>query len=1493
MFHKDDIDYFPLTKEQEGLWVEYQKNPNALNYNTYFTLKLAGNLDPKRFLESEFVVSNHFPVSRTKIAIFDGIPYQGIYTQTDSNCFQFSDLTHMESPDFTALNSFKKTSQTPYKLEDEFCFRTHLVKASENVFYFLVKTHHVFVDGYSAHLFLTALSHIYNRRPESLEVVLPQKTTKDYLDYLNKISDKLKTERSLKHWREQLQDADLEYDFSILGNPSCSREEKSSITLSLGKDVIAKAKVFCKSQKTTLFLFYTAILNFLLYKHGNKKDIVTCYPLDTRHPGFKKVAGHFVKTLPMRIIIGEEDTFQDLCIKTKETRQKDRKFEDLPLSDILHDFRISNRHKPSNFNISIGQTIKDTSSLQLENIDATRIDFFGGEMDVDLSILFDPTDIDGNIEIKYKASLFYEGFMDNIANKIVDIINFAIENPHTKLSDLDILTDAEKRKILVDFNNNLAKFPKNKTIHQLFEEQVSKTPDNVAVVFQDQKITYKELNERANQLGHYLRKKGVNSNNLVCLCLDRSIEMIISMLGVLKAGGAYVPLDPDYPQERKQFILEDTGAKILITHNNLIDSHKLKEIECVNLDRITFSKEEINNTHNINDPNDLIYVIYTSGTTGVPKGAMLEHRNIVGLFFSDFSVFDFNDKDTWSMFHSYNFDYSVLEMYGALLHGGKLIIIPKMMTKDPFTFSNTLHEQKVTILCQTPRSFYNLADEMLIHHKTSPKIRTIILAGEALSVDRLKRYHNSNPHVKLINMYGITETTVVSTYKYLTQKEISQNVSNIGTPIPTTKIYILNDHLSPMPIGAIGEIYISGYGVSRGYLNNPDLTKERFIPNPFEDGTMYKSGDLARWLPNGDIEYMGRIDHQLKIRGFRVEIGEIETTMRSYEGINEVHVDATDKDGDAKELIAYFTANKEIDIHDLKLFLANKTPSYMVPAGFVSLDFFPLTSNGKIDRKSLHALTVDKISSENYVAPTSSLEIKLASVWQSILKVDKIGKRDNFFDLGGDSLDAVKLATKLADEGLAVDVLTIFNHPTIDELIPFVQKKGVLDSALVHNIEGEIPLLPTQMWFFNNKFEDFNHWNSAIWCNLKKPITLDVFKTIFAHITKQHDILRARFSLKDGQWTQTVFDYEAIKDTQILFEHHVINFDTYQDEQKAIRDIALNSYTKIDIEKGPLAVVCLFDLKKENRQKLFINVHHLLGDGYSTRVLLGDLEIAFEQIRNSTKIALPPKTTSVKEWVDFLGRYATRDQVTKEINHHLEDLSTPDVLPFDYIKGESTISSQRTTKLFLDKNITDVLYKKVYSRGYNVQDVLLTALVSALKDWKQQAVINLMLAGIGRMNLENNIDLSRTIGFFANWHPLRLDLRNIDDPLEALDATRRQTRTISNEGIDYNALKYFGSDHIRSKINNLPPITTSFNYMGSFDIASKTIAFDQELTCDELKHYQGKTNKCAPFIVRSAKWAQELVVYWSYSTNHFKDSSMQTNMNKYMKELKRLIKLLD
>ncbi len=930
----------------------------------------------------------------------------------------------------------------------------------------IVNIHHIISDSWTLGLIAKEIVNKYYTLCNNTPI---QPKNYSYINYINSEKSYIESSKYIKDkefWKKYLKDlpepvtipnkSNFNNDFSSVGKRKIFK---------LDNKYIKKIKEFCDIYHTSLFSFLMCIYSIYIGKVNNSTDFILGTPILNRINSIQKnTMGMFINTIPFRVKIEDDYSFIYLLNNLSLNFTSLLRHQKHSYQYILEDLRKEDPKIPNLYQILLSYQI-----TQIRTDDDMKYSSewnFNGNVADDIDIhFFDLNDCGSiNIAYDYKTSKYTDEDITDMHFRILHIISQVINNPGVFIREISITTPKELQEILSLSSKNDCAYPNDKTISQLFEEQVKLTPNNIAVKFKNKALTYDELNKKSNKVAHFLRNLGIKANDVVAIRLNKSLEMVIGILGIIKAGGCYLPIDLSYPQERVSFMLEDSNAKLFLTNELHKDDLEIN-IPYYLLDNSFDNENSSNSEENlecINSPEDLIYIIYTSGSTGTPKGVMLCHRNIVRLIKNKDFQFDFNEDDVWTMFHSVAFDFSVWELYACLLYGSKLILVPETTAKDPKKFLQLLRDEKVTVLNQTPTYFYNLLDRELLNEDSTLCIRYIIFGGEALKPNLIKPWKEKYPSTKLINMYGITETTVHVTFKELNEQDLLLSDSNIGKPIPTLKAYVMDKYLHILPYGIEGEMCISGLGVCKGYLNRPELNEEKFVVNPYNpDEILYHSADTAILDKNGDLHYLGRIDNQVKIRGFRIEIGEIETKLLKHPNISKCVV-LPKKNGDTDSyLVAYIVADEELSSNDLKLYISKLVPEYMVPSFFVFLNKMPLTSNGKIDRKKLLNMQIKTESNTKYMAPRNDFEKIFLKILESSLNISNVGIDDNILELGADSLTLMKITIKLLEKNYIVNIQDIYEFKTIRGIsdnftLPkksSIYQKTISDSNLYYNFE--------------------------------------------------------------------------------------------------------------------------------------------------------------------------------------------------------------------------------------------------------------------------------------------------------------------------------------------------------------------------------------------------------------------------------------------------------
>lgn len=1058
-----------LSSHQERIWFidkfeagnVYETSP--IYHNIPFLWHIKGEVDHSRLAASLEVLVTRHPILRAYLQMRDDLCQQFLAAEmtlpfTHSTC---ADGTTIEAVKAQAID----TALQPFDLYTPPLWRAHLYILNPQESLLLITIHHLIADKVSLDLLAHDLAVVY--ADESLEKDLPIQ----FHNFVSWQENELLTavgEPLWFYWRWR-----LTIPIQALELPtSRSRPMVHTFTVAhtsfvLEPALITQMETFSKQTGFSARLILMAGFKLMLYYYAHQAEIVIGMTSANRPlRELKKVVGPLANLIVMRSEIAPDDPFPTFLIKMQQELTQTDAHQAYPFDRLVKELNpAKDMSRTALFDVLFNFDSAPQMNWNLtESTTATRLETNLGYGKYDLNLLIQKEAEIWKGYLVYNADLFDSWLIDQMMVHFRTLLAQAMAQPYAPLGELSLLTITDIEQQLVSWNDTSAAYPVDKTIDQLFTEQANRTPEQTAVIYHGTQLTYREIDARANQLAHLLQAQGVKPNRLVAVCLERCPELVITLLAILKAGGAYLPLDPTYPQARLQFMVADAGACHLVSKEMWQMKFSTGSLQTILWDRdaalIAAQPDKLPSS--LSQPHDLIYCLYTSGSTGKPKGVLLQHRNVVRLLLNDRTLFDFNHKDIWTMFHSYCFDFSVWEMYGALLFGGKLVLVPEEVTRDPQQFALLLHQEAVTVLNQTPAAFQILMPELLRFSEPTT-IRTIIFGGEALHPVQLRPWREAHPKVKLINMYGITETTVHVTYKEIAATEIESNQSNIGRPIPTTTVYVMDEQQRLLPPGIPGELCVGGDGVGPGYLGQETLTNQRFIQNPYRpEEKIYRSGDLVVRLCDGELLYIGRMDDQVQVRGFRVELNEIQKQLVAHPAVAEAAVLAREDTTGSTEIWAYLNETTAVSVSQLREYLSQFLPHYMIPSHFITLDTLPLTATGKIDRRALLEIRPErqeKIST--FVPPQTELEKELAHIWQETLNLQQISIHDSFFDQGGHSLMATQIVSRIREKyQVELPLRHLFERPTIAALAELVTQAQ--NQTIASKVEAIKPLSRTQ-----------------------------------------------------------------------------------------------------------------------------------------------------------------------------------------------------------------------------------------------------------------------------------------------------------------------------------------------------------------------------------------------------------------------------------------------
>ncbi|MBG1265934.1 non-ribosomal peptide synthase/polyketide synthase [Nostoc sp. WHI] len=1364
---------YPLSPMQQGMLFHSLYDPESGVYFAQVSCTLTGNLDVQTFEQAwEKIVAKH-SIFRTAF-VWESLsqPVQVVYRQVQVTVetYNWQELSVQEQQQ--QLEIFLECDrQKGLQLSQAPLMRLHLIQLNRNTYQFVWSSHHLLLDGWSLPLVFQDLLNFYQAISQGETFrYQPTVTYRNYIAWLQKQDQK----QAEKFWKQKLQGFTAPTHLTV-EKPLSDKygisygEQKIQFTASL----TTALQSFVRQNRLTLNNLVQATWALLLSRYSQETDVVFGMTVSGREPsivGIESMVGLFINTMPIRVQVAADTQvlalLKDLQVQQVESEQYSysslaeiQGWSEIPRGTPLFDsivvfenFHVDAARKSHNDSF----TIENIHLSQHTNYPLTVVAYPGQQLQIRMS---------------YNTSQFDDAAIARMLGHFQTLIEGIIANPQQRVSQLPMLTAGEQQQLLVEWNNTQAEYPQNQCIHQLFEEQVQRTPDTVAVTFGNQQLTYQQLNTQANQLAHYLKSLGVGVDVLVGICVERSLEMIVGILGILKAGGAYVPLDPEYPQERLSFMLEDAQLPVLLTQQHLVESvsqHQARVI-CIDTDWEKIAQECKTNLENTVTPNNLAYVIYTSGSTGKPKGVLVNHANVVRLFAATDFWYHFNSQDVWTLFHSYAFDFSVWEIWGALFYGGRLVVVPYLVTRSPESFYELLCQEKVTVLNQTPSAFRQLIQaEQSIGTANDSSLRLVIFGGEALELQSLQpwfdRHGDSSP--QLVNMYGITETTVHVTYRPLSKADLHDTASVIGCLIPDLQVYLLDQNLQPVPIGVRGEMYVGGAGVTRGYLNRPELTQQRFISNPFAEvggSRLYRTGDLARYLPNGELEYLGRIDNQVKIRGFRIELGEIEGLLAQHPAVWENAVVVREDERGDKRLVAYIVPKPEqsTTVQELRQFLGNQLPSYMIPNAFMLLESLPLTSNGKIDRRALPKPDLDSTQLEKFVAPRSPIEEMLAQIWAQVLKIEQVGIHDNFFELGGHSLLATQLVSRIRNLfKVELPLRELFTNATVAQLGRSLQQLQQQDIALTsvpilkrtENAELPLSFAQQRLWFLDQLEPNSPFYNTHIALRLVGTLKVAALEQSLQEIIHRHEALRTNFITVDGQATQIIQTQTNWKICVVDLQHLPASEKEIATQQLAQQQII----QPFDLATQALVRATLVVLS-ETEQVLLVCMHHIVSDGWSMGVFVQELTALYDAYSQGQSSTLAPLSIQYADFAIWQRQWLQGEVLQSQLSYWLQQLANAPALlslPTDRPRPpvQTFVGARQQFPLSLE--LTLRLTQLSQQQGVTLFMTLLAAYDTLLYRYTGVADI---LVGTPIAN-RNHSETEGLIGFFVNTLVMRTDL---------------------------------------------------------------------------------------------------------------------------------------
>ncbi|WP_238845877.1 non-ribosomal peptide synthetase [Nostoc edaphicum] len=1584
----------PLSLAQERLWFLHQLDPNNPAYNIAIAWELEGKLDIPILLASLQIIGQRQEVLRTAFASFEGKPCQKIAPTFNLKLpvIDLQALAPTQQQQEAQRLATAEASQA-FDLSVAPLMRVTLIRLASQRNTLLLTVHHIIADGWSRGILLRELVQCYRalalrQNPSLTELPI------QYADFALWQRQWLQGEEmkaQLAYWQKQLADLPmLELPTDLPRSPLQKFRGATQSEL-LPRSLLESLKHLAQHQGVTLFMLLLAAFKVLLHRYCGQDEIVLGVPSANRNRSeVEPLIGFFVNTLVLRTDLSGNPSFHTVMERVRTTAAEAFKHQDVPFAkvvealhperDLSHNPLVQVMFQVQNeaYQLQNDSTLNLLPDLQIQQswveTGSTKFDLTCHLVERSQGLL---------VVLEYCTDLFHQQTITRMIQHLGVLLTAIVTDSQQRLSELPILTAHERQQILEEWNQTQVNYPQQ-WLHQQFEAQVEKTPENVAVIsphpnpplakgrekdsphpnpplvkgreldfpvsplykgglrgvipeYKGETITYSELNNKANQLAHYLRSQGITTESLVGIYLERSPQLIIALLAVLKASGAYIPLDSKLPRDRLAYMLADAQPAILLTTDAFAAQlpHSC-QVVCLDNDWPVIAQNPEHNLVNLVGGDNLAYIIYTSGSTGTPKGTMLTHRGLANYLNWAIRAYPLTAGTGVPVQSSISFDATITSLYSPLLVGKPLVLLPE--AEEIEALSNALNCQTNFSLVKLTPAHLGILRQLLPQKTLFGYPQALIIGGEALSKQHLEFWQTHSPQTKLINEYGPTETVVGCCTYDATKTPTTSNNIPIGRPIANTQLYILDRYLQPVPVGVPGELYIGGDGVARGYLNQPELTAARFVANPFisdlrvESGDeagraggefvtpnsslstrnsalgtvlpnaqcpmpiLYKTGDRARYLRDGNIEYLGRLDNQVKIRGFRVELGEIEAVLQAHPLVQEAVVILRKDNPNHPQLIAYIVRNQQnLELTDFRQYLATKLPAYMLPSTFVYLDKLPLTTNGKVDSTKLPP---PEIKQQQQAAPRTPIETILVQIWTELLGYN-VGIGDNFFEQGGDSILSIQMVAKANQVGMKLTPKQLFQYQTIAQLATVIQvtPQGKAEQG---KVTGTVLLTPIQHWLFEQNLHKLDHFNQAIVLEVEPNLQADILQQAIKQLLIHHDMLRLRFVQQAGQWQQQI---SASIDHDSLTVVDLVSLPK-NTQQHLMESTASQLQASLDLATGKLLRVGLFRLGNGYSDRLLLIIHHLVVDGISWRILLEDLVSAYQQLKAKESVQLPAKTTSFPQWAQQLVNYAQSAELTAELTTWLKILprESPALpLDYEYHPNVNTIASETQISVNLDATQTRALLEEV-PKAYHTQinDVLLTALVQSMSQWTLARSLLVDLEGHGREDLFANTDISRTVGWFTTIFPVYLRLDSSNDLGANLKYVKEQLRQIPNKGIGYGLLRYLSSDKAFLSTppadswgglgrGELPQSDISFNYLGQLDLFSSQ-AWIQRIARESTGLLSNSQNSRHHKLNVTAWIAQsQLNVQWRYSRNLHDATTIERIAQQFIKTLQALI----
>ncbi len=1508
-----------LSHLQEGLLFHHVAEEGVDPYVDQAVYHLEGTIDVPAFEQAWQAVVQHHAVLRTAF-VWEQTPRPiQVVQKTVRLSIEYADW--QSSGKAAQAAELRATMEADRRQGFEFrrapLLRLRLIRIAPREYALLYTHHHILLDGWSFQVMVRDLLDCYGALIQGEKPKLdPVRPYRDYIAWLQR-QDLTEAEQ---FWRTYLAGFTAPTRLpatDLPPSPEPSLLPFAEQTVVLPSEDSERVRAFIRQQRLTLNTMMQGAWALLLQRYDQGPDVVFGTTVSGRPPdleGADTMVGLFINTLPVKVRIADDARVSSWLQVLQEQNSALRHYEYTPLAKIQGWSNVpSGRSLFETIVVFENFPIREQAGLSVHDLQIrTRSTgevrdgymLTKGRNNYPISLVVEPG-ADIHITLCYAHERISHAMMTRWLAQLRTVMEWMIAHPQGRVSDLALLTSEERTRVVEAWNPTAGMPAESRCVHELFEATADREPERPAMVFEEQRLTYGELNRQANRLAHRLRAAGVGPGVRVGLCLERSPELLIAICGVLKAGAAYVPVEPSMPPERLVFLLRDAGVAVLLTQAAVRGSFSadtvsaLQSIRMWDVEDVVRGDSEGGSDANLPPPHPqtVAYVIYTSGSTGQPKGVAVSHRALASYVTSVLANMAVPETATqWALLSTVAADLGHTMLFGALCAGRTLHLLSADRGFHPEQMAAYMQREQIHVLKITPSHLAGLMDAT--HPEQVLPSHCLVLGGEALTWPLVERIHALAPACTVINHYGPTETTVgVLTHRVDAQEARGSGTVPLGRPLAHSRAYILDRRLEPAPVGLTAELYLGGAGLAHGYHRQPGLTADRFIPDPFTSqagARMYRTGDQGRYREDGTIEFLGRRDHQIKLRGYRIELGEIEAHLRAQSEIEEAVVVLREGAAGAKQLAAYVVPASGVtgQLADLRSRLARQLPDYMVPQVIIELASLPLTPNGKLDRAALPDPEQSRDQrGETDAAPQTDVERRLAEIWQDVLRRDSVGRHDNFFELGGDSILSLQIIARAHRRGLKITPKQLFERPTIAGLAEVAVVREQDGQMSQGPVTGPVPLSPIQQWFFEAQHPNPHHWNQAVLLEVRQPLEMPLLQRAMQALVEHHDALRLRFQQDpSGQWTQTYAPAE-IHGLCRRIDLTEVTHGRSQPWTEALETLATEVQQSLNITEGPLLQAAYFDRGPEEPGRLLLVVHHLAVDGVSWRVLVEDLQTVYRRLAEKQPVVdLPAKTTSWKAWSERLRTHADSDAFDEERTYWLEQAPNRTAFLPDVPERAGRVGDTNTERVSLSADETRALLQDVPSvYRTEINDVLLAALAQILCRWSGRSSVDVELEGHGREDVFEGVDVSRTVGWFTTRFPVTLT-PGTGEPGEAIQAIKEQLRRVPNKGMGYGVLRYLSQDtDQRHALANEPPTAVCFNYLGQLDVAleGETLFTLAHESVGPARDVRSKRREVLDVNVQVV--AQQLWIDWTYPSADRDAPSMRSLADRYVEALRELI----